>query len=161
MDREIIMNRYSFTGERSYLCILCLTFTLIAISCGGVGGSSYGGGVEHSSLSISTNGRHLVQNNMPFLIVGDSPQSLIVNLSIAEAKMYFANRKANGFNTVWINLLCATYTAGRSDGSAYDGIIPFTTQNDLSAPNEAYFSRVDEMIRLAASHGLVVFLDPA
>jgi hypothetical protein len=113
-------------------------------------------------LSISTNRRYLVdQNNGPFLIVGDSPQSLIVNLSTADANMYFANRQANGFNTVWINVLCATYTAGRADGSTYDGIIPFTTPNDLSKPNEAYFSRVDDMIRLAANHGLVVFLDPA
>jgi hypothetical protein len=239
------MNQISFIGKWSYLCILCLTITLISASCGGGGGSSSGGGAESTTysisgavtlngayfqgvtitlngassantttdasgnytfsglangsytvtpgktgftfnptstavsisgsnstgnnftsttnplLSISTNGRYLVdQDNVPFLIVGDAPQSLIVNLSTTDANTYFSNRKAYGVNTVWISLLCETYTAGRADGSTYDGIIPFATPNDLSTPNEAYFSRVDEMIQLATNYGLVVILDP-
>jgi hypothetical protein len=110
----------------------------------------------------SSNGRYLVdQNNVPFLIAGDAPQSLMVNLSTTEADGYFANRQSHGFNAVWINLLCNTYTAGRADSSTYDGIIPFTTPNDLSTPNESYFARCDQMINLAANHGLVVILDPA
>ena len=113
-------------------------------------------------LEVSANGRYLVdQDDRPFLIQGDSPQALTVNLSEAEAESFFANREAGGFNLVWVNLLCATYTGGRADGSTYDGIVPFTTPNDLSTPNEAFFARVDDMIRLAANHGLVVLLDPA
>ena len=113
-------------------------------------------------LKVSANGRYLVdQNDVPFLLIGDSPQALIVNLSEAEADVYFADRQASGFNAVWINLLCATYTGGRSDASTYDGIVPFTTPGDLSTPNEAYFVRVDHMLQLAAQHGLTVFLDPA
>ena len=112
-------------------------------------------------LKPSTNNRYLVdQNNIPFLIVGDSPQALIVNLSESDADFYLADRQAAGLNSVWINLLCNTTTGGRSDGSTYDGIIPFTTPGDLSTPNETYFSRVDDMLRLAANHGLTVFLDP-
>src|SRR5262249_56001352 len=57
--------------------------------------------------------------------------------------------------------LCATYTGGRADGSTYDGIVPFTTPNDLATPNDAFFTRVDHMLNLAAAHGLVVLLDPA
>src|SRR5262249_40707174 len=83
------------------------------------------------------------------------------NLSEAEAETFFADRQAGGFNLVWINLLCATYTGGRPDGSTYDGIVPFTTAGDLSTPNESYFARVDDMINLAAQHGLTVLLDPA
>jgi chitodextrinase len=94
------------------------------------------------------------------MIVGDSPQSLIVNLSETEAAAYFADRQANGFNSAWINLLCNTYTGGRSDGSTYDGIVPFTTPGDLSTPNPAYFQRVDDMINLAAKYNIAVFLDP-
>jgi hypothetical protein len=110
----------------------------------------------------SANGRYLVdQNNVPFLIAGDAPQSLMVNLSTTDADSYFANRKSHGFNAVWINLLCNTYTAGRADSSTYDGIIPFTTPNDFSTPNETYFARCDTMINLANNHGLVVILDPA
>ncbi|HVP10013.1 MAG TPA: DUF4038 domain-containing protein [Phycisphaerae bacterium] len=119
----------------------------------------------------SANSRYLVdQLNRPFLITGDAPQSLMVNLSTSEAEMYFANRASHGFNAVWINLLCSTYTAGREDAGTYDGIIPFTSYlpghagdplyYDLATPNPAYFARCDQMLALAANHGLVVLLDP-
>ena len=112
-------------------------------------------------LKIGPTGRYLVDSKgHPFMIVGDSPQSLIVNLSVSQANDYFADRAAAGFNAVWINLLCDTYTGGRPDGTTYDGIAPFTTPGDLSTPNPAYFARADEMIRLAAKRGIAVFLDP-
>lgn len=112
-------------------------------------------------LKGSTNGRYLVdQNNAPFLIAGDSPQALMVNLSEGDAELYFANRASHGFNTVWINLLCRRGTGGRKDGSTYDGILPFAMTDDLSTPNETYFARCDRMMNLAAKHGLLVFLDP-
>ena len=78
-------------------------------------------------LHVSTNGRYLVgRNNVPFLLMGDSPQAMIANLSEIEAGAFLADREANGFNAVWVNLLCATYTGGRADGSTFDGILPFT-----------------------------------
>src|SRR5713101_5189123 len=107
-------------------------------------------------------GRYLVDHNgVPFLIAGESPQAMIGNLSEAEAELFFANRKSHGFNTVWINLLCATYTGCRADGSTFDGIVPFTVANDFSAPNEAYFARADRILQLAAKYGFLVILDPA
>ena len=116
----------------------------------------------HYPLKVSASGRYLVdQSDTPFLITGDSPQALMVNLSEADADAYFADRQAAGFNVVWINLLCATYTGGRADASTYDGIVPFNTPGDLSTPNESYFARVDDMLHLAAQHGLTVLLDPA
>lgn len=42
----------------------------------------------------------------------------------------------------------------------YDGIRPFRAPGDLSTPNNAYFSRADAIIRIAARHGIAVFLDP-
>lgn len=118
-------------------------------------------------LKTSANGRYLLdQNNVPYLMIGDSPQALIVNLSETEADMFFADRSAHGFNTVWINLLCATYTGGRADGSTIDGILPFTAtispggSYDLSKTNEAYFAHVDRIINLAANYGLLILLDP-
>jgi hypothetical protein len=63
-------------------------------------------------------GRYLVdQNGTPFLIAGESPQALMVNLSEEDAELFFANRRSHGFNTVWINLLCRPGTGGRADGS--------------------------------------------
>jgi hypothetical protein len=123
-------------------------------------------------LRPSPNNRYLVdQDGVPFLIAGDAPQSLTVNLSTSEADMYFANRQRHGFNALWVNLLCNDGTAGRPDGSTYDGIVPFTgylaghagdpEYYDLSQPNPVFFARCDFMISQAARYGLVFFLDPA
>src|SRR5579871_2306719 len=117
-------------------------------------------------LQKSANGRYLVdQNGVPFLITGDSPQALMVNISESDAANYFADRAAFGFNTVWINLLCNTYTGGQADGSTFDGIPPFsntlvTGSYDLTTPNEAYFAHVDRILASAAQYGLLVILDP-
>src|SRR5262249_54830710 len=105
------------------------------------------------------------QNDGPFLIIGDAPQALMGDLSETQAQAYFADRRIHGFNTVWINLLCASYTACNSNGTTYDGIPPFTrgsdpSSYDLSTPNPAYFTRVDDMIKLANQNGLLVLLDP-
>ena len=125
-------------------------------------------------VKVGPTGRYLVdQAGAPFLMVGESPQALIGNLSLADAQTFFINRKSHGFNTVWINLLCAAYTACRADGATYDGIAPFTallntTQTDRDAPNydfatpnEAYFAKVDQVLQLAAQYGFLVILDPA
>jgi len=112
-------------------------------------------------LRVGPSRRYLVdQRGRPFLIVGDSPQSLIVNVSLADAERFLSHEAASGFNTVWVNLLCNRYTGGRSDGTTYDKIAPFWLPGDLSTPNEAYFRRADAVIRLAAKHGITVFLDP-
>jgi len=112
-------------------------------------------------LKVSRNRRYLVdQGNKPFLVVGDSPQALIGNLSVKDAAFYIANRKAAGFNTLLVDLLCAKYTGCRDDGTTFDGIKPFSTPGDLSTPNPAYFARADAIIRLAAKAKMVVLLDP-
>jgi hypothetical protein len=112
-------------------------------------------------LKVADGGRYLVdRNGAPFLIAGESPQALMVNLSEEDAERFFANRQSHAFNTVWINLLCRKGTGGRADGSTYDGLLPFETADDFSTPKEAYFARCDRMIRLAEKHGMLVFLDP-
>ena len=112
-------------------------------------------------LKIAPNGRYLVDHDgRPFLIVGDSPQALIVDVSLKQADHFFADREAAGFNSLWVNLLADDYTGGRPDGPTYDGIVPFLRTGDLSTPNPAYFARADAMIRLAGKHHLAVFLDP-
>ena len=112
-------------------------------------------------LRLSNNRRYLVdRRRKPFMILGDSPQALIGNLSVNDAAAYMANRRAHGFNALWVNLLCVKYTGCREDGATFDGIKPFTVPGDLSKPNPTYFARAGTMIRLAARAGMVVFLDP-
>jgi hypothetical protein len=110
---------------------------------------------------MSANHRYLVdQKGTPFLVAGESPQALMVNLTAREAELFLANRAKHGFNTVWINLLCRKGTGGRADGSTHDGLLPFKKADDFATPNPAYFARCDRMIQLAAKHRLLVFLDP-
>lgn len=123
-------------------------------------------------LKISVNGRYLIdQNNAPFLIVGDSPQGLIGRLSESDAERYFADREVYGFNTAgWIDVLCGgpDYPTN-TYATTPDGLRPFNgflagggdyTHYDLSEPNEAYFTRLDHIIQIAAKHKQAVFLDP-
>jgi hypothetical protein len=117
--------------------------------------------VPEYPLKPGPTGRYLVdQRDHPFLIVGDSPQALMINASEAEADAFLADRARAGFNAVWVNLLSAEYTGGRPDGSTSDGIRPFLKGHDLSTPNETYFARADAIIRSAEKHGIAVFLDP-
>ena len=113
-------------------------------------------------LKASGNNRFLVdQNNTPFLMVGDSPQHLISNLSQKEAAAFMANRRGYGINTLWINLLCIfTEASCNREAKTFDGIAPFLVPGDIATPNPAYFQRVDDVLRIAADHGMVVLLDP-
>lgn len=123
-------------------------------------------------LKISANHRYLVdQNDVPFLIVGDDPQTIVTQLSTADAAGFFSNRAAHGYNALWIDVLNSGpyHPATRNDGATYDGIAPFTghvaggndtSHYDLSMPNEAYFERVDQMLDLATKYGFLIFLNP-
>ena len=117
-------------------------------------------------LKASSNNRYLVdQNGTPFLIMGDSPQALVGNLGPTDMASYMADRQRLGFNALWVNLLCASYTFCNANGTTFDGVAPFTSGSSpsdyaLSTPNSAYFTLVDNMLNLAAAHNLVIFLDP-
>ncbi len=114
----------------------------------------------------SANGRYIVdQNNNPFLMVGDSPHSLIANLNQTDAATYLANRATNGFNSLWVEALCFPYVGGRANGSLLNGTLPFTRTltggyYDLTAPNPTYFAYVDTVLNMAATNNLLVLLDP-
>ena len=115
----------------------------------------------------STNPRILVdQNNVPFMIAGDSPHALFSNISSADAAAFLADRAARGMNSMWVNLICIRPMEGRPDASLLDGTMPFTRHipgtdyYDLTAPNEAYFAHVDEVVRMAESNNIVLMIDP-
>src|SRR5690242_12082470 len=72
-------------------------------------------------LKASSNGRYLTdQGGQPFLIIGDAPHTLVVNVPTADAAMYLTNRASYGINTLWVELLCTTYVNGRPNGSLID-----------------------------------------
>jgi hypothetical protein len=155
--------------RRAFAIRSCLNILNVSLILGAWTGNARAAAVVYP-VKVSGNSRYLVdQNDAPFLITGDCPQSLTVNLTVAQADSYFSNRQAHGFNTMWINLVCNGYTGGRDDGSTRDGMFPFTghlpggtdlAHYDLSKPNETFFARCDQMISLAAKYNLLVFLDP-
>jgi hypothetical protein len=117
-------------------------------------------------IKASPNGRYFVgRDNVPVLIVGDAPMSIVSALTPTQQNTYFDDRQAHGFNALWINLLCADYTGCKASGKTYDNVAPFTSGTspadyDLSTPNDAYFSEYDAAVASAASYGMLIFLDP-
>ncbi len=93
----------------------------------------------------------------PFLIIGDSPWSLIVGPDTTGADKYLDNRKKMGVNSLIMNLV-ETYFNGPLN--AY-GDQPFLTPGDFTTPNPAYFDHVDYVLGKALEKGFEVFLCPA
>jgi Protein of unknown function (DUF4038)/Putative collagen-binding domain of a collagenase len=123
-------------------------------------------------LHPSANGRYVVDsNNVPFLIIGDAPHSILAKLNNADATTYLTDRGNRGFNALWIELLCDDYTFGYgSEGQAnygrdVNGNNPFAATlaggyYDLTTPNEAYWSHVDFIVQTAAANGLQCLFTP-
>jgi len=135
-------------------------------------GARSGPGAPVFPLRVSANHRYLVdQKNVPFLIAGDSPQGLMGRLSERDAEFYFADREAQGFNTAgWIDVTCAGHDYPDDvNGTTPDGLRPFSgylpggtdyQHYDLTKPNEAYFARLDHVVKIGARHHQAIFLDP-
>jgi len=108
-------------------------------------------------LKVSKNGRYLVDRfESPFLMNADAGWTLLHKLKIEEVRVYFSNRKAQGFNTIFLQLL-----PPKPDGSNVYGEAPFQPQSDFSAPNDSYFRYVENVIREAAKMQLLIALAPA
>jgi Protein of unknown function (DUF4038)/Putative collagen-binding domain of a collagenase len=162
---------------------LCLALVVVATAVKAWGEPAY-------PLQTAANRHYLVDHaGAPFLMIGDAPHSLIVNLDTADETAYVMDRRRNGFNSLWIELLCNTYTGGpgtetpptlrdslqarlkhRFAGQANYGHDinnnnPFTKTlaggyYDLTTPNPAYWSHVDWLVRTAATNGLQCFFTP-
>src|SRR4051794_25085604 len=108
------MRRYSrVPATMTAFAVVGIALALSGSSVGADRSSSdLGSGGYVFPLRVSETGRYLVdQRNVPFLVVGDSPQALIGNVAVGDAEKFIASRKAAGINTLWINLLCVQYTA--------------------------------------------------
>jgi hypothetical protein len=108
-------------------------------------------------LKVSKNGRYLTDYyNRPFLMNADAGWTLFHKLRIEEAQTYLANRNAQHFNTVFLQLLPPEPNQTNAYGEA-----PFYPKDDFSAPNNKYFQYVEDVIKQAAKMQMVVALVPA
>ena len=111
-------------------------------------------------VRIATGKRYLVDaSGRPFLLHADTAWSLIAEVSLADAELYLEDRRSKGFNAILVNLI-EHYFATNAPRNYY-GEAPFTPVGDYSQPNEAYFARVDQIIRLAAKRDMLVLLVPS
>jgi len=108
-------------------------------------------------IQVSPNRRFLVtEDGQPFFWLGDTAWELFHRLKREEAEIYFANRQARRFTV--IQAVALAEFDGLNTPNAY-GDRPLV-ENDPTRPNEAYFAYVDELVRLAAQHGLYIGLLP-
>lgn len=112
-----------------------------------------------SLLGRSESGRFLVDGSgSPVFLNGDTAWSIVVSALPGEWEAYFADRAARGFNAVIVNAIEALFTA--DPPRTVDGLEPFSRPGDLTAPNPAYWERVDGVLDAAARHGIWVLLAP-
>lgn len=131
-----------------------------APSTGGTAGSPSYDAAGRFIQGVDASGRFFVdQSGQPILVKGDSPWSAIVDLSVDEWRQWCADRQARGFNAAIVSALGNSVNGGPSDsGATTDGLLPFS--DGQFTPDEAYWSRVDDFVRIAAEHGITMFLYP-
>ncbi len=111
-------------------------------------------------VKVSGNGRYLVdQKDRPFLVVGDTPWSLIVQPALPDIERYLADRQARGFNSVVVNLIEHKFCSSPPKTRA--GLAPFDRSGDFSTPNPQYFDFAHEVVQKANERGIAVWLAPA
>ena len=113
------------------------------------------------ATAVSPDGRYLVdQRGEPFLVRGDSPWSLLTDLTPDEQRHYLQTRAGQGFNAVLTALLGAVANGAPSDdGATVDGLHPFV-DGDVTRLDDAYWDRVVATAETARRLGLTLFLYP-
>lgn len=108
-------------------------------------------------VRVAPGQRHLLDaSGKPFLLVGDSPWSLITGVTDEEAERYLEDRRRKGFNTILVNLIEHKFHGPVNRA----GDAPFLAPGDFSRPNPRYFEHADKIIRRAGEKGIQVLLAP-
>ncbi|NJO25914.1 MAG: DUF4038 domain-containing protein [Bacteroidia bacterium] len=108
-------------------------------------------------LKVSVNKRHLVTTDgKPFFWLADTGWELFHKLNKEDATAYFKKRAKQGFNVIQAVALAELDGLGSPNAN---GDLPLV-ENDLSKPNEKYFSYIDTLIDIAASYHLYIALLP-
>ncbi|HEX2036204.1 MAG TPA: DUF4038 domain-containing protein [Chloroflexota bacterium] len=104
-------------------------------------------------MRVSANRRHLEVDGRPFFYLADTAWKLLSVPTEAEADIYLRTRQEQGF-TVVMPVIATEITRGEEEPSPFQ-------DGDPSRPDEAYFARVDRIVRRANALGLWVALLPA
>jgi hypothetical protein len=105
-------------------------------------------------------GKRLVdQRGEDFQVRGDAAWSLLVQLSVSEARDYLDERRAQGFNTLIVELI--EHMFADDPPRNVNGDAPFLAPGDFTRPDPAYFDHAEQILRAAQERGFVVLLTPA
>jgi len=108
-------------------------------------------------ITVHPEGHYLMtERGEPFFWLGDTAWELFHRLNRSEAVRYLANRQEKRFTVV--QAVALAEFDGLNAPNAY-GERPLI-DNDPARPNEGYFRYVDELIDMAAEHGLYMGLLP-
>lgn len=114
-----------------------------------------------SPIRVSPNGRYFVDGRGdPFFWLGDTAWPLFGQYARAEAEAYLVNRARKGFTIIQGVLAWGGGTGFETPlpGPNYAGDPPWL--GGPEHPNEAYFQNVDDLVRCAAAHGLILAMLP-
>lgn len=113
-------------------------------------------------LRIEPGQRYIVDNNgQPFLLQGDTPWSIVGQLTNAQINEYLDDRMARGFTAILFNAPEAYYTNQTPSYLNVDGEPPFSPMTNFKRPNERYWTRVDHLVNGAKARGIVCVVNPA
>jgi hypothetical protein len=112
---------------------------------------------SHGKLVVSENKRYLVfEDGTPFFYLGDTGWELFHRLTIAETDRYLENRRAKGFTVIQAVVLSELDGLNTQN---MDANLPLINNDPLS-PNEAYFTHIDLVVKMARDKGLYIGLLP-
>ncbi|MEZ5564513.1 MAG: DUF4038 domain-containing protein [Gammaproteobacteria bacterium] len=134
-------------------------FLLVALlAIGGVIQAQGEASPESSRFPLHIDGTRLIDSTgHDFRIVGDAPWTLIVALTLDEADRYLAARKAEGFNTILVELIEPKFSGPRNR----DGDFPFPESRPFESPSPQYFAHARAVLDLALHYDFLVLLAPA
>ena len=103
-------------------------------------------------LQVSENKKNILKDGKPFFYLADTCWSAFTNMTDEEWDFYLYRRKAQGFNTIQINIL------PQWDASVTDlDYRPFV-DNDPHRLNDAYFAHARSMCEKAKAEGFELAL---
>jgi hypothetical protein len=107
--------------------------------------------VAGAELRVSADGKSFTEGGAPFFWMGSTQWAIFRSYSIADANTIVDSMKPHGFS------LMATMLVGGTDATiANIENEKAWLNNDPSTPNEAYFTRVDQIVKHANDQGLLV-----
>jgi hypothetical protein len=107
--------------------------------------------LARTQLRVSTDGKYFTQGGAPFFWMGSTQWSIFRSYTIADATTIVDSMKPHGFS------IMATMLVGGTDATVPNIENQKAWLNDdPSTPNEAYFTRVDAIVKHANDIGLLV-----